>query len=82
MVQTVTADSPNPRNKVASVVSASLSVERSAHVIDHSSVPLSVHVSSGKTADWIWMPFVVVSGVWLGMGVLDFGGDRQRGRGS
>ena len=35
----------------------------------------------GKTADWIWMPFGVVSGVGLGMGVLDFGGDRQRGRG-
>jgi len=28
------------------------------------------------------MPFGVVSGVGLGMGVLDFGGDRQKGRGS
>jgi len=28
------------------------------------------------------MPFGVVSGVRLGMGVLDFGGDRRRGRGS
>ena len=28
------------------------------------------------------MPFGVVSGVGLGMGVLDFGGDRRRGRGS
>jgi len=28
------------------------------------------------------MPFGVVSGVGLGMGVLDFGGDRQRRRGS
>ena len=28
------------------------------------------------------MPFGVVSGVRLGMGVLDFDGDRQRGRGS
>jgi len=28
------------------------------------------------------MPFGVMSGVGLGMGVLDFGGDRQRGRGS
>jgi len=28
------------------------------------------------------MPFAVVSGVRLGMGVLDFGGDRRRGRGS
>ena len=36
----------------------------------------------GKTADCIRMPFGVVSGVVLGMGVLDFGGDRRRGRGS
>ena len=28
------------------------------------------------------MPFGVVSGVGLGMHVLDFGGDRRRGRGS
>jgi len=28
------------------------------------------------------MPFGVVSGVGLGMGVLDFGGDCRRGRGS
>jgi len=28
------------------------------------------------------MPFGVVSGVGLDMGVLDFGGDRRRGRGS
>jgi len=28
------------------------------------------------------MPFGVVSGVGLGMGVLTFGGDRRRGRGS
>jgi len=27
------------------------------------------------------MPFGVVSGVGLGMGVLDFGSDRRRGRG-
>jgi len=26
----------------------------------------------GNTADWIQMPFGVVSGVGLGMGVLDF----------
>jgi len=39
-------------------------------------------VSSGDTGDWIRMPFGVVSGVGLGMGVLDFGGDRRRGRGS
>ena len=28
------------------------------------------------------MPFGVVSGIGLGMGVLDFGGDHRRGRGS
>jgi len=28
------------------------------------------------------MPFGLVSGVGLGMGVLDFGGDRPRGMGS
>ena len=43
---------------------------------------LSAHVSSGKTADWIRMPFGVVSGVGLDMGVLDFGGDHQTGRSS
>ena len=42
----------------------------------------SPHVSSDNMADWIRMPFGVVSGVGLGMGVLDFGGDRWRGRGS
>jgi len=39
-------------------------------------------VYCGKTADWIWMPFAVVSGVSRGMGVLDGGGDHQRGRNS
>jgi len=34
----------------------------------------------GKTANWIWMPFRMVSGISRGMGVLDEGGDRQRGR--
>ena len=33
-------------------------------------------------ADWMWMPFGLVNGVGLHMGVLDFGGDRRRGRGS
>jgi len=32
--------------------------------------------------EWIGMPFGVVSGVGLGRGVLDFGGDRRRRRGS
>jgi len=31
-------------------------------------------------ADWIWIPFGVVSGVSRGTGVLDGGGDHQRGR--
>ena len=36
------------------------------------SVCLSVwKVYCGKTVEWIWMPFVVVSGVGRGMGVLD-----------
>ena len=35
-------------------------------------------MSCGNTADWIRIPFGVVSGVGLGMGVLDFGGDRRR----
>jgi len=39
-------------------------------------------VHCDKTADWSWMLFGVVSGVGLGMGVLDGGGDCQRGRGS
>ena len=36
----------------------------------------------GKMADWIQMPYGVVSGVRLDMGVSDFGGDQQRGMGS
>ena len=39
-------------------------------------------MSSGDTGDCIGIPFGVVSGVGLGMGVLDFCGDRRRGRGS
>jgi len=47
------------------------------------SVCLSVRkVYCGKTADWIWMPFRVVSRVGRVMGVIDGGGDRRRGRGS
>jgi len=53
-------------------------------VIDHVvHLCLSAHVNCVKTADWIRMLFGVVSGVGLhGMGVLDFGGDRRRERGS
>ena len=43
------------------------------------SVCVSVRrVYCGKTADWIGMPFGVVSGVGRGMGVLDGSGDRRR----
>jgi len=35
-------------------------------------------VHFGKTADWIRMPFRVVSGVVRDMGVLDGSGDRRR----
>jgi len=47
-----------------------------------SHVCLSARMYCGETADWIWMPFGVVSDVGLRRGVLDFGGDRRRGRGS
>jgi len=43
-----------------------------------SHVCLSARMYCGKTADWIQMPFGVVSGVGRGMGVLNFGGDRRR----
>jgi len=43
------------------------------------SVCLSVQkVYCGNTADWIHMPFGMVSGVGQGIGVLDGGNDRQR----
>jgi len=42
----------------------------------------SAHVSSGHPRRCIVMPFGVVSGLGLGSGVPDFGGDRGRGRGS
>jgi len=37
-------------------------------------------VYCGKTIDWIWIPFGLVSGVGQEMGVLDGGGDRRKGR--
>jgi len=46
------------------------------------SVGRSGIVYSGKTADWIRMPFRVMSGVGRGMGVLDGDGDRRRERDS
>ena len=36
----------------------------------------------GIMADWIRMPFGMVSGIGRGMGVLDGGSDRRRGRSS
>ena len=39
-------------------------------------------MSSGHTRGCIVTPFGVVSGLGLGNGVLDYGGDRRRGRGS
>jgi len=39
-------------------------------------------VYCGKTDERIRMPFGMVSGVSRGMGVLDVGGDRRRGRGN
>jgi len=53
--------------------------------LSHLSVRLSVcrwMSCCGKTADWIWMPFGVVSGVGRGMGVFDGSGDRRTGRDS
>jgi len=47
------------------------------------SVGLSVwKVYCGKTAEWIRIPFGMVSGVGRGMGVLDGGGYRQKGSSS
>jgi len=39
-------------------------------------------VHCGKTAEWVHMPFGMVSGVDRGMDVLDRGGYRRKGRGS
>jgi len=36
----------------------------------------------GKTAEWIRMLLGMVAGVGPGIGVLNFGGDRRRRRGS
>ena len=48
--------------------------------VEHLLVCLSVRrVYCGKTVDWTWMPFGVVSRVGRGMDVLDgWGGDRRR----
>ena len=61
-------------------------IQRSALVTEHSSrhFRLSVHRCDycGHIRGWIAMPFGMVSRVGFGSGVLDFGGDRRRGRGS
>jgi len=47
--------------------------ERSAVGIEHVVRPIcrSAHLSCGETADWIWMPFGVMSRVGPGIHVLD-----------
>jgi len=70
-------------NVISLIISASLRrAKRSCYRTFACAICLSAHVSSGDTRKWIGMPFGVVSGVGLGSGVLDFGGDRRRGRGS
>ena len=54
--------------------------EQSAYATEESLVPsVGPQVNCGKTADHVRMPFGMVSGVGLGMGVLDFCSDRRRG---
>jgi len=49
--------------------------------LDHLSVGRSVcKVYCGKMADWIRMPFGMLSGVGRGLGVLDGSGDRRSTR--
>ena len=69
------------------LISASLSgyrVERKSHLSDSLCVSVGRSVRKvycGKTADLIRISFGVMRGVGRGMGVLDKGGDRRRGRG-
>jgi len=73
------------------IASLSISIASvSAYGVDLSPIPsvgrsvgLCVwKVYCGKTADWIRMPFGMVSGFGRGMGVLDGGGNRRRTRDS
>ena len=69
--------SGNPQPKVDGFLAALLTVKRkplmeSSRRLSHLSVCRSV---CGNTADWIRMPFRMVSGVGRGMGVLDGGGE-------
>jgi len=69
-----------------SLISASLTIRIAEQRLWYGGVACPIcqssHVNCGKMADLIQMPFGVVSGVGLDMGVLDFGGDRRKGRGS
>ena len=68
---------------VSIVSEAMLQTCRLAYLCVCLCVCLSVQkVYCGKTAERIRMPFEVVSGVGRGMGVLDSGGDRRKGKGS
>ena len=72
-------------SELRTVISASISVSIASRALmlrtcrpDHLSVSRSVlKVYCGKTADWIWMPFGMVSGVSRGMSVFDGGGDSR-----
>jgi len=65
------------KTRLLTFLATSLTVKRKRLLVQtcrqsHVSVCLSVcRVYCGKTADWIWMPFGVVSSVGQGMGVLD-----------
>jgi len=68
-----------------SIFSASLSIRIASRALMLLNIRPS-HLSIRTCEQWqhgcIRMPFGVVSGVGLGMSVLDFGGNRRRGRGS
>jgi len=78
------------KTRHCSLLAASLSISTIKHKrlleqscrLAHLSIGRSVRwVNWGKTADRIWMPFGVVSGIGRGMSVLDRGGDCQIWRG-
>ena len=72
-------------NLLLFIISASLSIRIASRALMllkfRPPVCLSAHVSSGKTANWIRMPFGVVSGVGPGIHVLDGSPRASRGRG-
>ena len=70
-----------------SLACRSLSIEPSSYTLVVNPICRSVRrsvrkVYCGKTADWIWLPFGVASGVGRGTSVLDGSRDHRRGRGS